>query len=65
MLGGGVAGAIERAGGQTIQQECDVWTELYGKVPDGQCGLSHGGNMSCKYVKNNNNLFIFLFYILI
>jgi len=50
MLGGGVAGAIERAGGETIQQECDVWTELYGNVPDGQCGLSHGGNMSCKYV---------------
>jgi O-acetyl-ADP-ribose deacetylase len=50
MLGGGVAGAIERAGGDKIQEECDVWTDLYGRVSDGQCGLSSGGNMSCKYV---------------
>jgi len=50
MLGGGVAGAIERAGGSKIQEECDVWTDLYGRVPDGQCGLSSGGDMVCKYV---------------
>jgi hypothetical protein len=50
MLGGGVAGAIERAGGDKIQEECDVWTDLYGRVSDGQCGLSSGGNMSCKFV---------------
>lgn len=50
MLGGGVAGAIERAGGSIIQEECDVWTDLYGRVQDGQCGLTTGGNMECKYV---------------
>jgi O-acetyl-ADP-ribose deacetylase (regulator of RNase III) len=50
MLGGGVAGAIDRAGGSLVQEECDVWTELYGRVSDGQCGLSTGGNMPCKWV---------------
>jgi len=50
MLGGGVAGAIERAGGSKIQEECDIWTDLYGRVQDGQCGLTTGGNMECKYV---------------
>lgn len=50
MLGGGVAGAIARAGGDRIQQECDLWTDKYGEVPNGQCGLSSGGDMKCKYV---------------
>jgi putative ATPase len=50
MLGGGVAGAIERAGGDAIQEECDIWTDTYGRVKDGECGLSTGGKMKCKYV---------------
>jgi len=50
MLGGGVAGAIEREGGDIVQEECNIWTDLFGRVPDGQCGLSTGGKMTCKYV---------------
>jgi len=50
MLGGGVAGAIERAGGPIIQKECDLWTEKYGQVENGQCAFTSGGNMHCKYV---------------
>ena len=38
-LGAGVAGAIRRKGGPTIQQECDA----IGPVPLGEAALTRGG----------------------
>ncbi len=43
-LGGGVAGAIRRKGGSTIQQECDE----IGSIPVGICGDHTGGNLKAR-----------------
>ncbi len=45
-MGGGVAGAILRKGGQSIQDECDK----IGFTPVGQAALTGGGNLKAKYV---------------
>lgn len=45
-LGGGVAGAIRRKGGPTIQQECD----RIGRVPLGEAATTSGGNLKARYV---------------
>ncbi len=45
-LGGGVAGAIRRAGGPAIQEECDK----IGPVPLGEAAVTTGGNLKAKYV---------------
>jgi O-acetyl-ADP-ribose deacetylase (regulator of RNase III) len=45
-LGAGVAGAIRRAGGPTIQQECD----RHGPVRVGQAAITGAGNMAARYV---------------
>lgn len=45
-MGGGVAGAILRKGGQTIQDECDK----IGFTPVGQTALTKGGRLKAKYV---------------
>jgi O-acetyl-ADP-ribose deacetylase len=45
-LGGGVAGAIRRKGGPTIQSECDA----IGPVPVGGAALTSGGNLKARYV---------------
>jgi O-acetyl-ADP-ribose deacetylase (regulator of RNase III) len=45
-LGAGVAGAIRRKGGPTIQQECDA----IGPVPLGEAALTRGGNLKAPYV---------------
>ncbi len=49
-LGGGVAGAIRRAGGPTIQEECDLWLDERGEVETGGVAWTSGGNMPCKTV---------------
>lgn len=49
-LGGGVAGAIRRAGGGSIQRECDAWLDEHGEVDTGQVAWTGGGNMPCRYV---------------
>jgi len=46
LLGGGLAGAIRRAGGQTIQDEC---TE-HGPVEVGQAAITTAGTMPARFV---------------
>src|ERR1700730_9218516 len=46
VLGAGVAGAIRRKGGDTIQQECDA----IGSIPIGFAAITGGGNLKAKYV---------------
>lgn len=45
-LGGGVAGAIRRKGGNEIQRECDA----IGPVPVGGAAITTGGRLKARYV---------------
>src|SRR5437660_12050505 len=45
-LGAGVAGAIRRAGGPTIQDECDV----HGPVKVGEAAITGAGNLRARFV---------------
>ena len=45
-LGGGVAGAIRRKGGPSIQEEC----RRIGRIPLGEAAITGGGNLKAKYV---------------
>src|SRR5882762_7262405 len=45
-LGGGVAGAIRRKGGETIQQECDA----IGSIPVGGAAITSGGKLRARFV---------------
>src|SRR6202140_3153451 len=45
-LGGGVAGAIRRKGGEAIQRECDA----IGAIPVGGAAITTGGNLRARYV---------------
>ncbi|HUE67047.1 MAG TPA: macro domain-containing protein [Candidatus Acidoferrum sp.] len=45
-LGGGVAGAIRRAGGPSIQDECDA----HGPVRVGQAAITGAGRLRARYV---------------
>jgi O-acetyl-ADP-ribose deacetylase (regulator of RNase III) len=45
-LGAGVAGAIRRKGGQSIQEECD----RIGSIPLGEAAITTGGRLKAKYV---------------
>ena len=45
-LGGGVAGAIRRKGGDVIQRECDE----IGSIPLGGAAITSGGNLKARYV---------------
>jgi O-acetyl-ADP-ribose deacetylase (regulator of RNase III) len=46
VLGGGLAGAIRRRGGPSIQAECNK----HGPVQVGQAALTRGGKLPAKYV---------------
>src|ERR1700738_12869 len=46
LLGGGVAGAIRRKGGDEIQRECDE----IGSIPIGYAAITGGGNLKAKHV---------------
>jgi O-acetyl-ADP-ribose deacetylase (regulator of RNase III) len=50
MGGGGVDGAIHRAGGPSILQECKRITARIGKLPAGKAVITGGGRLSSKYV---------------
>jgi O-acetyl-ADP-ribose deacetylase (regulator of RNase III) len=45
-LGAGVAGAIRRAGGRTIQEECD----RHGPIRVGEAAITSGGNLRARWV---------------
>jgi len=46
ILGGGVAGAIRRKGGNVIQQECTA----IGSIPVGGAAITSGGNLKARWV---------------
>ena len=50
MGGGGVDGAIHRAGGPQILEECKQIAARQGGCPAGQAVITGGGNLKAKYV---------------
>src|SRR5580693_7526685 len=46
LLGGGVAGAIRRKGGDAIQRECNE----IGSIPVGYAAITTGGKLAAKHV---------------
>jgi len=48
--GGGVDGAIHRAGGPSIMEECKRIRETEGGCPTGEAVLTSAGNLPAKYV---------------
>ena len=50
MGGGGVDGAIHRAGGPTIAAECSAIRAKQGGCPTGQAVITTGGNLPAKHV---------------
>jgi O-acetyl-ADP-ribose deacetylase len=46
VLGAGVAGAIHRRGGATIQQECDA----HGSIRVGEAAITGGGDLPARFV---------------
>jgi O-acetyl-ADP-ribose deacetylase (regulator of RNase III) len=50
MGGGGVDGAIHRAGGPAILEECKVIVARQGRLPAGKAVITTGGRLPAKYV---------------
>jgi O-acetyl-ADP-ribose deacetylase len=50
MGGGGVDGAIHRAGGIAIQEECRKIIDRQGKCKTGEAVITHGGNLPATFV---------------
>jgi len=50
MGGGGVDGAIHRAGGPTILEECKKIVAKQGRLPTGKAVITTGGNLKAQYV---------------
>ena len=50
MGGGGVDGAIHRAGGLAILEECKQIVARQGRLPTGKAVITTGGNLKAKYV---------------
>lgn len=50
MGGGGVDGAIHRAGGPTILEECKRIVARQGRLPIGKAVITTGGNLKARYV---------------
>ena len=50
MGGGGVDGAIHRAGGPEILKECREIVARQGRLPTGQAVMTTGGNLKARYV---------------
>jgi O-acetyl-ADP-ribose deacetylase (regulator of RNase III) len=48
--GGGVAGAIVREGGVTIQEESDAWVRKRGPVTFGHPAVTGPGSLPCRYI---------------
>ncbi len=50
MGGGGVDGAIHRAGGPAILEECKQIVSRQGRLPTGRAVITTGGNLKAKHV---------------
>ncbi|MDD5590733.1 MAG: O-acetyl-ADP-ribose deacetylase [Dehalococcoidales bacterium] len=50
MGGGGVDGAIHRAGGPAILEECKEIVSRQGRLPTGKAVITTGGNLRARYV---------------
>lgn len=50
MGGGGVDGAIHRAGGNIILEECKAYVATHGRLKTGDAMITSGGNLPAKYV---------------
>ena len=50
MGGGGVDGAIHRAGGPAILEECKQIVTRQGRLPTGRAVITTGGNLKARYV---------------
>jgi O-acetyl-ADP-ribose deacetylase len=50
MGGGGVDGAIHRAGGPAILEDCKKFVASHGRLPTGQAMITTGGNMKTRHV---------------
>jgi O-acetyl-ADP-ribose deacetylase (regulator of RNase III) len=50
MGGGGVDGAIHRAGGPAILEECQKIVAQQGRLPTGKAVITTGGNLKAQYV---------------
>jgi len=50
MGGGGVDGAIHRAGGPAILEECKQIVAKQGRLPTGEAAITTGGNLPTKHV---------------
>ncbi len=50
MGGGGVDGAIHRAGGPAILEECKQIVARQGRLPTGKAVMTTGGNLEARYV---------------
>ena len=50
MGGGGVDGAIHRAGGPAILEECKQVVARQGRLPTGKAVMTTGGNLKARYV---------------
>jgi len=50
MGGGGVDGAIHRAGGEAILEECKRIVAQHGRLPTGKAVITTGGNLQARYV---------------
>ncbi len=48
--GGGVAGAIARRGGPSIQRESDAWVLQHGPVSHASPAVTGAGSLPCRYV---------------
>jgi len=48
--GGGVDGAIHRAGGPEILEQCQRWVDENGKLPTGEAMITTAGEMPAKHV---------------
>jgi O-acetyl-ADP-ribose deacetylase (regulator of RNase III) len=50
MGGGGVDGAIHRAGGPAILEDCKQIVAKHGRLPTGQAVITTGGNLQARHV---------------
>ncbi len=48
--GGGVDGAIHRAGGPTILEECRRWVDRHGALPTGEAMITGAGELPARFV---------------